>query len=245
MDMVLQLDWKLKLVENQTLIKKMIIEELEKYLRPKLHRIKGVIDAELKTILHNAIVNSAEYKSLKGEKNMAGDESLMGHFGFDDGGNKVDAIVNKWVAGIHSEMFLFKSSANGRLSAGIKVYAINKSYADVLGMPEAIQNTGRAYGVGLLKIPASYTTLLPWLRILLFDGTKSVLMTDHTITFHPKKPELSRSKQAVMVKSKTRRWFIPEPFAGTITDNWVLRVLEQDVYPKMEGLIKDALRRMF
>lgn len=236
MDITFSIDYKLKLVESHTTIKTLIIEELEKKIRPRLQKIKNIIDAELKTIFHNAVVNSPEYKSLKGEKNMAGDESLMGHFGFDDGGNKVDAIVNKWVEGLHSEIFLMKSS--GKLSAGVQIYGVSASYADVLGMPEAQQSIGKSREIGGMAS-------LPWLNILLLDGTKAVLITDHTITFHPKKLEFSRSKQAIMVKSKTKRWFIPEPFAGTISDNWILRVLKQDIYPKMDGFIKDAILRVF
>lgn len=243
MDITFSINYKLKLVESHTEIKRLIIEELEKKIRPRLQKIRSDIDSRIKTIFHNSIINSPEYKSLKGEKNMAGDESLMGHFGFDDGGNKVDAIINKWVEGLHSQIFLMKSS--GKLSAGVQIYGVSASYADVLGMPEAIQNTNRAYGVGLLRIPTSYTTLLPWLRILLFDGTRSVLMTDHTITFYAKKLDTSRSKQALMVKSKTKRWFIPEPFAGTASDNWILRVLNQEIYPKIENLMKDAILAVF
>lgn len=236
MDLTFSIDYKLKLVESHTEIKRLIIEELEKKIRPRLQKIKNIIDVELKTIFHNAIVNSPEYKSLKGEKNMTGDESLMGHFGFDDGGNKVDAIVNKWVEGLHSEIFLMKSS--GKLSAGIQIYGVSASYADVLGMPEAWQNIGKSNEIGGISS-------LPWLNILLLDGQKAVLITKHTITFHPKKLDFSRSKQAIMIKSKTKRWFITEPFAGTASDNWILRVLKQDIYPKMQETIKNTVIGMF
>jgi hypothetical protein len=216
----------------------MILDIIHDKLRLKLKKIALIIDDELKTIFHDAITNSKEYKSLKGEKNLAGGESLLGHFGFDDGGAKVDAIVNKWVSNIHSEVFLRKT--NTKLEAGIQVYTINKTFKDVLGMAEAVQDTSKAAKAGLLRTPKAYSVLIPWLRDLLFEGDKT-LLTEHTITFNPKSLSTSRSKQAIMIKSRTKKWHVPSEVAGTEEDNWIIRVLEKDIYPKMEGVIESTV----
>jgi hypothetical protein len=89
-----------------------------------------------------------------------------------------------------------------------------------------------------------YSDGIPWLRHLLLKGDTTTIM-DYTITFNPDKIATSRSGQAIMIKSKLKRWFIPAPFAGTLNDNWVTRALQNEVYPKLEGIIQNTLVKMF
>lgn len=240
--MQLNLNYSLKIVENNKQITELILEALLPTLKSKLNKVRSVLDYELKEVFHDGITRSAEYKSLKGEKNIPGGESLMGHFGFDDQGDKVDAIINRWTSSIHSEMFLQRTGT--KLNAGVQVYLINKAYTDVLGMIEAVQETNKSAKIGPIRVPAAYITLIPWLRFLLFEGDKS-LIEEYMITFDLRGNTTSRSGQALMLKARGKRWFVPGVFAGTENDNWVTRVLQNEVYPKLEGTIKNTLVKLF
>lgn len=232
----LNLTWKLKLVGTQLDLSRAITtaltEELDKWLKP----ICNSINRKIRTLLGKAFRNSPEYKSLMGEKNIKGTESLRGHFGFDDT-SKIDTIIDQWVDSVHTDINLRKGLTV--LRAGLTVYAIKENFTDVLGLPEAFQETGKSAKIGPIRVPSNYTVLIPWLKDLLFEGDKT-LIADYMISFDPRSQPASRSGQAIMLKAKGRRWFVPTQFAGTKNDNWVTRTLIK-VYPKMTEIIESTI----
>jgi hypothetical protein len=227
----------LKLKESEAQIKRHIIEQLKNHYSPKLLKASQAVNTELRALFLNKIHASQTYKSLKGD----GDRSLLGHFGFDDGGAKVDEIVNRWVNSFDTEMFI--KSTTSKMSFGFQVYTINKSFADVLGMEAAWQDTGKAGKVGILRGPASYEVKLPWLRWLLLSGDSKTLLTEQEYTIHFESGK-GRSGQAIMAKSKTKRWGVPREYgdAGTIEDNWVINIINE-LYPLMDGIFDRAIEK--
>jgi hypothetical protein len=166
----------------------------------------------------------------------SGERSLKGHFGFDDNGEKVKEIVDVWINGIQVEFVAKKSTTN--LGLGMRIYTINRSFADVLALDASYQDTGKSMKAALLRAPTKYSLRLPWLKWLLLEGDKKVLLeTNHTIHF---KPGVGRSGQAVMTKSKTKRWGIPIEYAGTLRDNWITHIID-DVEPQIEGMVENLI----
>ena len=233
-------DFKITLKQSEAYIKREIIKQLRDLLAPKLVKATRGIEIELKALFEQKIRGSETYKSLKGE----GERSLLGHFGFDDGGNKVDEIVKRWIDSIKVDMVVHTSGH--KLGMGFQVYMINKSFVDVLGMEAAYQDVTDAEGKhginpGLLRAPTDYAKI-PWLRWLLLFGDQ-IILREHWIHFEP---GLGRSNQAILVKAKktVKRWGVPREYgdAGTADNNWVVNIIKE-MQPLMNGIIDRAVHK--
>ena len=229
--------FRLKLDQTTTQIKREIARCIYEYYTPKKNAMRTAIELELKALFEQKIKQSDTYKSLKGE----GNKPLAGHFGFDDGGNKVDIIVNQWIEDIHIDIYMRRTIE--KLSFGYKLYLVNRTFADVLALEAAYQDTGKSGTAGLLRAPSAYTQKLPWLRWLLLEGDKTIISNgEYAIHFEPGK---GRSGLALMVKRKNAsRWRIPPEHAGTLRNNWITRILK-DLYPLVDGIVERAMTKYF
>jgi hypothetical protein len=64
---------------------------------------------------------------------------------------------------------------------------------------------------------------LPWLKWLLFEGSKP-LIKNYSVKFGSNKR--SRTGQAIMISSN-KNWKVPSEFAGTVTNNWITRAIDR------------------
>lgn len=220
------------IAESKLEIKKAIVEELYNLFSPKIHRISRDLELRIKKMYRSSIERSDTYKSLMG----SGSRSLMGHFGFDDDGKKVNEIVDTWINGISVDFSGRKSTTD--LNLNMKIHTIDKTFADVLSLDAAYQDTGKSMKVALLRAPSKYTLLLPWLRWLLLAGDKQIILeSQYTIHFEEGK---GRSGQALMVKSKTKKWGIPPEHAGILRNNWITKIMDE-LEPKINEIVEKKI----
>lgn len=206
----------LKIIETESQIEKMVMNALlpscDEFLRKALIMIKS----ELPAIVSSAILNRPEYISL-----VSGNLRL--EFGIPNANAKIATIINNWIDNI--SYMLYKPKLTGsRIKASISVEAIKSDFSDVLQMSEAKVNDAlRGYE-------------LPWLEWLLLDGSK-IIVPKHDVVFGPN--PRSRTGGAVM-KISSGGWKVPSEYAGTFSDNWITRAID-DSSPLIEKLLEKAL----
>ncbi|NCA31122.1 MAG: hypothetical protein EBS93_10465 [Chitinophagia bacterium] len=101
---------------------------------------------------------------------------------------------------------------------------VSIDYADVLSSDDALViDNLRGYN-------------LPWLEWLLLEGNK-IIVRKQQVEFGPN--IASRTGNAIM-RPSNKSWRVPSEFAGTITNNWITRAIDNS-----ESQIYDLLDRIF
>lgn len=193
----------LRLVENDSQIRKMILESLRDEVSNTINRALPKIQNNIRSIVKQAIENSPEYSSLlKG--------NLRLELGIPDAESRVNTIINTWISNISIENKPIKVTNNG-LSGGFSLAMIASDFADVLAL-SASSITDESNG---------YT--IPWLEWLLLAGGK-VIIKDYIVVFGSNKA--SRTGYAIMKQSPGNSWRVPPEFAGTVSNNWITRAID-------------------
>jgi hypothetical protein len=196
------LKFSLNLVENDTQIKKMILQALADDVNIVIKKAMPEINSRIQQVVKNAIELEPEYASLKSGQ-------LRAELGISDPSNidkVVDAIVNNSKI-THSPV---RAGQVGLIGG----FEYNLIKADDMG--------GVIYtDIGSVFDPKGY--YLPWLQWLLYEGGRP-LVKKFRVQMGPSKN--SRSGMAIMVRDKAN-WHIPPQFAGTITNNWITRAIDR------------------
>jgi hypothetical protein len=208
--------FELKLLENNTVIineiLKALIPEIDSYLKNRLNRIK----IELPSLITDLLKNTETYSALVGGQ-------LQYEFGIPDPGNKINEILEIWSRNI-SVNYRAPVVSNARIKASFSVSIIRSNFSDVLSSDAALViDNLRGYS-------------LPWLEWLLLEGNK-VIVRKQQVVFRPSK--FSRTGMAVMQESN-KNWKVPAQFAGTISNNWITRTIDDN-----EATINNFLEKVF
>jgi hypothetical protein len=192
----------LKLLDSNSQIYKNILggllPEVNKYMSEGVQKLK----LSIPPIIEQAIKNSPEYESI-----LIG--QLKYELGIPDPSRKLEGIINIWLNNIE---FNYNKPviSNNTIKGSFSVNMIRSDFSDVLSTDFAIVTDNiRNYD-------------LPWLQWLLLDGTKVIVPEQEVILGQNK---ASRTGFAVMRKSN-KSWKIPAFYAGTLTNNWITRAID-------------------
>lgn len=210
------MQFELEIIEKDNIIAsellKALVPEIDSYLKQKLNRIKS----ELPSFIISIITSTDTYASLIGGQ-------LQYEFGIPDASVKLNEIFNIWASNIVVNYKAPKISS-GRISASFSVSIIRSDFSDVLSSDAALViDTLRGYS-------------LPWLEWLLLEGNKTIIKNQQVV-FRPSK--FSRTGIAIMQESN-KSWKVPAQFAGTITNNWITRAIDDN-----EASIDNFLEKVF
>ncbi|NBT09167.1 MAG: hypothetical protein EBS98_10260 [Chitinophagia bacterium] len=210
------LNFKLKLLDTDkqinTNILQALIPEIDDYLKKNLSKLRQ----SLPNLIRSILMNTPEYNSLMGGQ-------LQFEFGIPDPSSAISSIINIWSNNIKIEYNGPKISSS-RVRASFSVSLIRSDYADVLSSDDALViDNLRGYN-------------LPWLEWLLLEGNK-IIVRKQQVEFGPN--IASRTGNAIM-RPSNKSWRVPSEFAGTITNNWITRAIDNS-----ESQIYDLLDRIF
>lgn len=206
----------IKILESNSEIESRILKALLNDCVKFMNKAKSTVEQELKSIIYLAITNRPEYMSL-----VSG--SLRLEFGIPDANIKVTNIVDRWMANINYT-YQKPSIQGNKIKGYFSAELIRGDFSDVLEMSDAmVVDSLRGYS-------------LPWLEWLLLDGTKTIVPR-HNVVVAPN--PRSRTGEAVM-RISTSSWSVPSEYAGTISDNWITRAIDD-----ASGFVEDLLERAF
>lgn len=210
----------LSLLESDSDIRKMILDEIIQTLQKALSSAARVLPDRIKNIVKDALKSEPEYQSL-----MSGNLRL--EFGIADVSN-VDLVINKLVDTLSLNIDTLKRSNNG-VRGGITITMMKSDdFNGVISDESAsVQDANKGYS-------------LPWLEWLLLRGNQ-IIVRKYNVSFgsYP----TSRSGGAVMVESNSS-WRVPPEFAGTQSNNWTTRAIEkieQNIINTLRSSIEDNL----
>jgi|688.fasta_scaffold434469_2 hypothetical protein len=208
-----------KLLNSDSYIRQNILQLLAKDVNNVFKRSVVSIEAKIKILIKDALRQQPEYLSLV---NSAGDLRL--NFGIEDM-SIVDSAISNFAGSSSFDYKPVKISTVG-LIGGFSVNFLPQS---------AIESASSSSSVITEKGQS-----LPWLSWLLYEGTSPIIRDyDIQIGNNP----YSRTGGAIMVPSK-RNWRVPASYAGTITNNWITRAIENkdsEIYSIIENTIRNNI----
>ena len=193
----------LKLLNSNSDINKKILIAIKDHLSIVFNKSVGPIQDKIRTNIKEALMSQPEYLSL-----ISG--QLKYEFGISTS-QQVNDIIDLWIKNIvvdYSPPIAKASSVSG----GFSLSAIRDDYSDVISSQSAV------------VIDSKSGAILPWLEWLLLYGGK-IIVKNYTVKFGPN--PRSRTGMAVMIESNGKNWRVPPEFAGTSTNNWITRALDQ------------------
>ena len=191
-------------------IKNEIRARINKHITGITHRIH----ARLAPIITARIQGTLEYQSLFGGQ-------LQAELGIPNPA-VIDTIISVWASN-----FSVKYNSSGRSFGSLNIGLTQDDYTDVLTLPEAsfFYTSGNTSGV------------IDWLRWLLLEGS-SVIVRSYGFTGDTTRG--SRTGLGVMIQRDGLQWRVPPEFAGTASDNFVLRAL-RTIDKDIDQLVQEEL----
>lgn len=188
--------------------KKFIINSIKDRVTSSLFSQVSKTEEVIKNIVIENIRRQPEYSSLKfGE--------LRGMFGIANVGN-VDTILSELE---DMRIKIKKPTASGQgIDARMEISMVKDGFAQLLSSPAASFVSEKGYPVD-------------WLEWLLLRGNDSVVIG---YRYSPEVSPFSRTGQGIMVKGNSAIFRVPPEYAGTITDNWITRGID-DALPEIEA----------
>jgi len=191
-------------------------KELRKEISARMPVFIQSLKEKLKIELVDAISASPTWRSVKGG-------ALRGELGLFNTAS-IDNILYTWAEGI--EVVYEKNKDLGIIRIGM----IQMDYSDVLSLSESSfiavsQKSGRS-------------SVVEWLRWLLLESTQ-VIVADYS--FYEKLG--GRTGLGIMIKTG-RGWQIPPEHAGSATDNFATRSL-QDIGNVIDRVVEVEVKRRF
>ena len=179
------------------------------------------IEAEIKQRFVDALKETPEYPSLRGE----GVKSLRGHFGISDIGD-IDEVVY-WISSLLEVVHGRAISTKAGIRTGLRLNFnyTNNFIRDVKNFQFGIQPTAKGKN-------------LPWLSWLLFEGGKAIIK-EYDVKF---RVGAGRSGEAVMYHKVIARWSVPQEFQGTKDDNWITRAIDR-LSPRLDAIVEKHFQK--
>lgn len=205
-----------KLLDNDKQISNSILRallpEIDNYLKKSLQNIRRT----LPKLMVEIIKNTPEYDSLIGGQ-------LQFEFGIPDPSNQISSLIEIWSNNINITYNGPIISAN-KIKASFSVSVIRADFSDVLSSDAGfVIDNLRGYQ-------------LPWLEWLLLEGNKTIVSKQDVVFGRNKS---SRTGYALM-RPSNKSWKVPSEFAGTITNNWITRAIDNS-----ESQINELLDKAF
>jgi hypothetical protein len=206
---------KINILETDQQINKLILEEISKRINVAIGKSLSKISEEFKSILKNSIQNQPEYFSLKSGQ-------LKYEFGIADA-SAIDTIVSSISNSVSAQKIKPSVIGNG-IKGGLKVLILNEKTVEGLIKTDLASVYNNGY-------------YLPWLEWLLLRGN-SPIVKRFEVKFG--RYPTSRSGGAIMVSS-TSNWSVPSVFAGTKSNNWLTRAIDNIDDSNVEKIIKNQI----
>lgn len=208
-----------KLINSDSYIKQNVLKILADELNSVLKKSVVSIEAKIKILIKEALREQPEYLSLVSS---AGDLRL--NFGIQDV-SVIDSAIQEFVGSSTIDLKPIRIGNIG-LIGGFSLKFIPRAAIDATASATAvITEKGQS---------------LPWLSWLLYEGT-SPIVRDYDIKMGSN--PFSRTGGAIMISSN-KNWRVPAAYAGTVTNNWITRAIEnkdEDIYRIIEQTIKDNI----
>lgn len=192
-----------KLLNSNSDINKQILTAIKDHLAVVFNKSVNPIQNKIRESIREALIAQPEYASL-----ISG--QLKYEFGI-PASQQVNDIIDLWVKNIVVD-YDPPTARTSSVSGGFSLSAIRDDYSDVISSQSAI------------VIDSKSGAILPWLEWLLLYGGK-IIVRNYTVKFGPN--PRSRTGMAVMIESSGKNWRVPAQFAGTSSNNWVTRALDQ------------------
>jgi len=207
----------IKILENNKKIQTLITKALKKDIDKKMVQAANKMVRPIRILVRTSLNKQPEYIELD-------NGILAAHFGLPDGRNRIDRIIDTWVNNItvRTKKSFFRQQ---QISSGLSVGIVKRDYSDVLSEAASIVTTNKGQP-------------LPWLEWLLKFGDQTIIR-DFDISFNP--IGRSRSGLAIMIQEPGGRWGVPPQFAGTATNNFATRALD-DASDKLIDIIINSLK---
>lgn len=209
----------IELVEKNSTIRRIIAIHLAKDVNQVLGQNKAKLSEQIEEVLSRELKGSFEYQSLTAARGSSPPGGLRAEFGLSSPTLKLAAIIDRWLNSVRVVVVPVRPVSDG-LKGGLLITAINADFQDVISLEEATQ--------------ISKGGNIPWLEWMLTRAGQEVV-DGFDILFRPNIKN-SRSGNAIMVEHSTNYAVPDKPFAGTITDNWITRIVEK-IRPEIEILI--------
>lgn len=168
---------------------------------------------QMSTLIETSIKASDEYASLN-------QGILRAELGIQDP-SVVDVIIDRWASNIE-----IKFRTRGEIGV-IEIGMIQSNYSDVLTLPEASYAYSTRKSNGIIE----------WLRWLLLEGNKPIVFD-----YDFRSSGRGRTGLGFMAIVPGSNWSVPSQFAGTSTDNFVTRAL-QNIDKQIVPIIEKELIR--
>jgi len=234
---VMALDFSIKLTQSDKTIQNKIRDGVVKHLNNSFGNTatKRKLQNFVGETLRKAIQATPEYHSMIGG-------TLRFELGLLKAEPKLTNIIDTWVNGIQVRV----RRINRNLKGGIKIKAVRRSYADVLGLPDASFLTEKNEENDIIRLIGSRPkknekrTRLHWLQWMLTEGNNTIIQ-DYDVSFRQGQ---GRTGGAIMVSGT--RWGVPPEFSGTKDNNFVTRAIDSVSTIMEDGItqiLKESVRR--
>lgn len=190
------------ILESDSEIRTLILQAMKDHLDMVFNKSISQISQEIKKVVIEALKKEPEYESL-----MSG--SLKFELGIPDS-NSVNRVIELMVNTLEIDKVPINISNFG-LSGGYKLTMIKSDDINGIIKDESAMVNDDARGYSL-----------PWLEWLLFQANKPIVK-NFEVKIGPN--QSSRTGMAIMIDSN-KNWRVPPEFAGTVTNNWTTRAIE-------------------
>lgn len=206
----------LKLLDTSKEIQQKILNAMLPEITATMNSGITKIKSQLPDIIRQAIINSPEYNSLLNGQ-------LRYEFGIDNSSSKLASLLEVWSTNIQYS-YTKPHIVGVKIKSAFSANTIRADFSDVL-------YTDYAVVTDMLR---GYS--LPWLEWLLLEGNKTII-NNYEVVFGPNSS--SRTGYAVMHQSR-RSWQVPSEFAGTMSDNWITRAID-NIGDEIENMLNGVL----
>jgi hypothetical protein len=207
------MEYRLELIESDKIIGDLILKNLLPMVNKKFDKAITNTIRLINLALENSLRNQPEYTSLKSPNG-----KLRLEFGIPN-----TSIVDNVINAIIDTVFVNRKDpriSNGQIIGGFTLgFAPNNALIDIADNFSVITEKGQE---------------LPWLKWLLFEGTAPIIK-DYDIQI---KPGLrSRTGLGALMVKTNGAWRVPTEFAGTYSNNWITRAID-NIDDSIEEIIR-------
>lgn len=189
--------------EIRSRIAGLLAEELDSLFRSTARNIRQ----PLQNLVEAAIRRRPEYESM-----VAAAGELRGALGLVDPKQRLDDILAVWKNSLTMTIKPVRA-AGVKLTGGFTLEMINSDYQDVINLAAA-------------SFISEHSFLIPWLEWLLIAGSRPVVKNWNVeYDLNTFQRDRSRTGLALMIRS-SGSWSVPDEYAGTMSNNFVTRALE-------------------
>lgn len=227
------MDFSIDLIDSDSKIRSMIIDEMVKYINSKAKSAIPNIVLELSVLIENELRKTLVYK----ETQVGVLNALLG-FKKGKERNIMDGIIAVIAKEIKVLFTPFKNNRGLFIDGGYEVYMIDSEFKKALSHS--------------LAFTLNKGDKLPWLEWLIKEGDK-IIIKKHKVVIKP--TTYGRSKEALMVESNLGPgWRIPSQFTGVENLNWITKAFKgntasadailADIHTKIENIVFSNLNKV-